>query len=429
MQVSVEKLDNPLEHNLTISIPSDWIDSEVDKEVQEYAKDAKMPGFRPGKIPFKVMVQRYGKPLSAEIIKDRMPVWIQDAFDAKKLDVAGFTSFRLTPHERGTDFEFSVTIEAMPEISDSFYENLPVVVTESELTEEQIRKSLRKIAVERAEYVEAEVSSGRDQRITLQYRLADLTDKAFTAEMFYYSGLNSNMKEFDKVLEGVRAGDRIEIEFDPFSLRTGVAPKDELKRNLLVLIHKVERFGKEPQIDDALAEKLGIKEGGVEQLKKEVTQELERHLKKNIENLNRTSIKNALYERCQRTDEITIPRCMYLDSGLALGPYPILDEEILPNIDEDEIENRKRDTLFTLITHHIYDEHYNSTLDDKELEEFVYEDAQGYDNPDEYVKHALSDRNTAYFLQSAFKQKKAVEKIMETADYTTKHVDADESMP
>jgi len=120
---------------------------------------------------------------------------------------------------------------------------------------------------------------------------------------------------------------------------------------------------------------------------------------------------------------------MYLDSGLALGPYPILDEEILPNIDEDEIENRKRDTLFTLITHHIYDEHYNSTLDDKELEEFVYEDAQGYDNPDEYVKHALSDRNTAYFLQSAFKQKKAVEKIMETADYTTKHVDADESMP
>ncbi|MYB33892.1 MAG: hypothetical protein F4X92_01960 [Gammaproteobacteria bacterium] len=428
MQVSVEKLDNPLEHKLTIGIPPDWIDSEVDKQVHEYAKNAKLPGFRPGKIPFKVMIQRYGPALSSQIVQDKIPHWVKDAFEAKELKVAGFTSLDFDLHTRGSEYEFSVTIEVLPEIPDSAYENLPVVVSESEIKEEHIQNSLTKIAVEHAEYVEIEVSSDRNQRITLQYRLDQLTDEDFSPEMFYFTGRSPNMKQFDKALEGVRSGDRIEFEFDPNSFLTGAAPSDELKRNLSILIHKVEKFKEEPQVDDALAEKLEVK-GGLEELKKQVAAELERSMKEKLEDLNSISIEKALYERNETSREITIPRCMYLNNGSGFGAYPVLDEKNIPNLSETEIEVRKKNNLFQLVIDHIFGKYYESEMDKKQFEEFVLERAQGYEHPDQFVRFTLGNEITFQRMHMAFRQKKAIEKIMETAKSTTEYVSTYESGP
>ena len=428
MQVSVEKLDNPLEHRLTISIPPDWIDSEVDKQVHEYAKSAKLPGFRPGKIPFKVMLQRYGQTFSNQVVQDRIPHWIQDAFEARELKAAGFTSFNLNSHKRGSKYEFSISIEVLPEIPDSAYENLPVVVSESAVKEEHIQNSLMKIAVKHAEYVEIEVSSDCNQRITLQYRLAELTDEDFSPVMFYFTGLNPNVKQLDKALEGRRSGDRIQMEFDPNSFMTGAAPSDELKRDLSILIHKIEKFREEPTVDDALAEKLGV-EGGLEELKKQVTAELERNMKGKLENLNGTSIQEALYARNEKSREITIPRCMYLNNDLGFGAYPVLDEENMPNLSETELEIRKKKKLFQLVIEHIFGKYYEPEMDKKQFEEFLLERAQGYEHPDQVVQFALNNETAFQRMHMAFRQKKAIEKIMETAKSTTEYVGTWEAGP
>ncbi len=426
MQVSVEKLDTPLEHKVNISIPPDWIDSEVDKQVQEHAVNARLPGFRPGKIPFKVMVQRYGPGLSSEIIQGKIATWIMDAFEVRELKVAGFTSLDFNLHRRGSVYEFSVTVEVRPEIPDSAYENLTVVVSESEIKEKHVQKTLRKIAVEHAEYAEMPVSSGQGERITLQYRPAELADDVLSSKVFYFSGLHSNLKEFDKTLEGVRSGDRIEIEFDPDSLFTGSVPREEAKRSLLVLIHKVEKFKEEPQVNDALAEKLGVEEGGLEELKKQVAAELERDLKEAMEELNRTSVQDALHERNERTGEIIIPRCLYFNEGEMFGHFPVLNEGSMP--DPDVIENRKKNALFALVHQHVYVQHYGTETDREQLKEFVSQDAQRYNDPDEFLEYALNNEHAYQRVQMAFRQKKAMEKIMETANSTTRHIDADESL-
>ncbi|MCY4050067.1 MAG: trigger factor [Gammaproteobacteria bacterium] len=427
MQVSVKKLDNALRHKLNFSIPPEWIDPQVEKKLHEYAKKVKLPGFRPGKIPLNILKQRFGEAFSQDVILEKMPEWIFDAFEIKQLQVAGFTSIDLPNRKLGNICEFSVTIEILPEIPDSAYENLSFDVHENEVKEEDIQKVLWRIAYEKAEYVETEVSSGLGQRISLQYRLAEQTDEDFTSEMFYFLGSNPDMQEFDKKLEGLHAGDRIELEFDPGTFRIGTKPKDEFKRNFLIQVNKVEKYKEEPQINDALAEKLGFQEGGIDQLRKEVTKELESNMKKDNEMSNHLSIQDALYQRNQKTKEIPIPLCMYLCDDAGIGSYPLINEQNLPDLSEDVIEIRRKEALHNLICKHIFTKHHGTEIEDSELKEFLLEEAQSYDDPDQYIKYVMSDDNSSQRARTHFLQKFVLNKIMETAKPITKQVDAPQS--
>ena len=426
MQVSEEKLDDSINCKLNISIPPDWIDPQVEQKLQEYAKQAKLPGFRPGKIPFGVIRQRFGLAVSKDVILEKLPDWIIDAIDAKKLVVAGITSINFPDYKFGNVCEFSVHVELLPDIPSSAYENLSFNFYEVEVNEQDIQDALRKIAIQNAEYVETDVSSGCDQRITLQYRHAEQTDEYFTPENLYYSGSNPIMKEFDNKLKGARAGDRIEVEINPntfmkMNIDTSISdhnPEDKSTEPFLIQINKIENCKEQPQINDALAEKLGVEEGGLDELKKQVAKELERKMKKTNEMFNHLSIKDALYERNEKTQAISIPRSMYLRDASAIGPYPVISDSNLPNLGQDEIENRRKEILCGLIYQHIFTQHHGSEIEDSKLKEFLDEEAQSYAQPDKYIDLVLTNEQFSRQARMSFLQKFALEKIMETAEIT-----------
>lgn len=424
MQVSVEALELPLERKVNIAIPADWIVLEVDKRIRDRAKDYCPPGFRPGKVPFKIVQKRFAPQVMADYINEVLPHWLNDAFNAKELKVVGLISIALDPYDHNGDYEFSVTAELHPEIPISAYEGLPIEVSESKITEHHIQQQLQDIAVKNAEFVETDKISGDHQRIALQYRTAANPDAEYSPEIFYFTGLSPHMHEFDNALQGIGAGDQIKVQVDPLSLYEGAKQRDDWKQEMLILIKTVERSEDNIIIDDALAEKLGIKEGGLEKLTHQVKIDLERHMENWIFQINREQIKNALTKRNAKSGQVILPRCLYLKTSF-YDKWLILDNHESSSLDEGQIEHNKKETLYYLIVNHLQETQSYADYTYEEFREYIQPEASRYDDPEAYIENAYSNRSMRHQIISHMREKIAVGKIIETANSKNKFLEYD----
>ncbi|RZV55950.1 MAG: trigger factor, partial [Pseudomonadales bacterium] len=125
MQVSVETLSS-LERKLTLAIPADEIDSEVQKRVIDTAKKVRLDGFRPGKVPRKVVQQRFGDALRAEVVGEVANQSFQQAVTQESLTPVGTPKIDFTRNETGADLEVVATFEVFPEIELADPSNLKV---------------------------------------------------------------------------------------------------------------------------------------------------------------------------------------------------------------------------------------------------------------------------------------------------------------
>lgn len=426
MQVSVEELDNPLERKISICIPSEWIDLEVDKKIQEQAKHYKMPGFRPGKVPGKVLQKRLGPFETLNYLDERFPLWLTEALKLNDLRVAGFTSIDMAPHERGKQYQFSVTAEIMPDIPDAAYENLSFVVNESEVKEQHVQERLEQMAIKSADYVEVRAADAAQHRITMQYRDGENPDQDFTPELYYYLDLNSREREFDKMLKGVRSGDILEIDWDYHTLFEGYVPDEaEEKKKSLILINHVESPKEAPQVNDELAEKLGIEEGGLKELAGQVRSELEWFVRQSIDKPNLNHVQDALFKRNETSGAIPIPRSMYLSSGAFFLGKPVLNEANIPEMDESRITYLRKNVLYHLVVNRIH-ERFKFDLDENKIKEYVASQAGNYQDPEMYAQNVMRDKEQVFHARFQLRQLKAIEKILETAITKTEYLDLDQ---
>src|SRR5436190_5234962 len=116
MQTSLETLGQ-LERRLNVAVPLDEIESEVGKRLARLAKNVKVPGFRPGKVPMKMVVQQYGPQVRSDVISDTVQSSLNEAIRAQNLRVAGYP--RIEPKQPAAEdqFEFSAVFEIYPEIT------------------------------------------------------------------------------------------------------------------------------------------------------------------------------------------------------------------------------------------------------------------------------------------------------------------------
>jgi len=115
MQVSIETTSG-LERRLTVGVPAAQVDSEVDSRLQKAAQNVRLPGFRPGKVPMKVMRQRYGAGVRQEVLGEVMSRSFQQAVVQEKLRPAGQPSIEPRSLEAGRDLEYVATFEVFPEV-------------------------------------------------------------------------------------------------------------------------------------------------------------------------------------------------------------------------------------------------------------------------------------------------------------------------
>jgi FKBP-type peptidyl-prolyl cis-trans isomerase (trigger factor) len=169
MQVSIETTSG-LERRLTVGVPADTVDTEVDARLQQAVKNVRLPGFRPGKVPMKVMRQRFGASVRQEVLGEVMSRSFQEAVVQEKLRPAGTPTIEPRNSGAGSDLEYVATFEVFPEIAVKELTDFNVERPVAEVTGEDVDRIIEVFRKQQGRWEEVERPAAEGDRVTIDYR-------------------------------------------------------------------------------------------------------------------------------------------------------------------------------------------------------------------------------------------------------------------
>jgi trigger factor len=271
---------NGLERHLDIAFPLQQVESEVGTRLKNLARTARLPGFRPGKVPFKLVEQQYGGQVRQEVVADSLQRAFSSAVKEQNLRVAGFPRFEpKEAQEQADTFEFIANFEVYPEISVG---DLTVAVVKRPITQvgdTEIDKTIEVLRKQRTKWHPAPRAAADGDQVVIDYE-GSLDAKPFkggsATEQLVVLGEGRLHKDFEAQLIGMQVGESktFDISFPEDYPGQEVAGKTVSFAATL----KSVSAGELPAVDEAFAKALGIKGGEIAKLREEVRGNLEREV-------------------------------------------------------------------------------------------------------------------------------------------------------
>jgi len=428
MQVTVEK-SGAIERKLTISVPSEEVSQEIEKRLKDVAKNARIPGFRPGKAPKNVIQKRYSNQVSNEVISDKINSSYQEALTEEKIAPAGLVSIEPVPFEDGNDLEYVATIELFPEIPTANLAGKTLEKPVCEVNDSDVDKTLDDLRKRNATFSDKEGSAESGDRITIDFegKIDGETFEGGTASDFpFVLGEGQMLEEFDSALVGAAAGESKSIDFTfPDDYQGGeVAGKAVV---FSVEVKKVEQ-AELPALDDSFAETLGITEGGMDKMKEEIRQSLERELSSRLRSTMRDRVMDALHE----ANKIEVPKALVeeeIDRAVETITQQ-LGAQGLPAKDIDRnnyAEEAKKRVALGLIAREVI-EKSEIKVDGEVVRARVEEMGAGYDDSEAFVNYYYSDPQRLQQVEAVVLEEQVVNAMLETAEVKEVKVDFREFM-
>jgi trigger factor len=317
MQTTVETLSQ-LERRLNVAVPRAQIEGEVEKRLARLAKTVKLPGFRPGKVPLKMVVQQYGQSVRSDVISDAVQSSFNDAVREQKLRVAGYP--RIEPRQGadapGDAFEFSAVFEIYPEITLGDLGSIPIERPQVEVTAADIDRTLEVLRQQRAVFEPvARGAQAGDKALVDFTGMIDGEEfpggqaKDFAIQL----GEGRMLPEFEAALTGVCAG-----ESRAFSL---TFPADYHGKEVAGKIAQFTMTVKQvtapnvPPLDTEFATAFGIKSGSVDELRAEVEANLKLELKRKLDAV----LKEQALKGLRNATQLTLPKSLVEQEALQLA--------------------------------------------------------------------------------------------------------------
>ena len=306
MQVSLETGEG-LERKLTIQVPAETVDKEVENRLNSMKSRVKIDGFRPGKVPLKVIRQQYGAQIHQEVVGDVMQTSFRDAVIKEDLKPAGMPSIEPKTMKMGEPLEYVATFEVYPEVELADFSSLEVERTLAEVTDADVDNMIETLKKQRTTYDVVERASQDGDQITVSFE-GFVDGEAFEGgkaeNVPVVIGSGSMIPGFEEQLIGKSAGDEFSFEV--------TFPEDYHAENLkgkpATFETKVVSVAepKTPEVDDEFAKAFGVTEGGIEQLRKDIRENMQRELKNKLESL----LKNSVMDAVLKANEIKVPKAL-----------------------------------------------------------------------------------------------------------------------
>ena len=276
MEVSIENTGG-LARCMTVQVPADRVDQEVKSRLQSMCQTVRLDGFRPGKVPLKVIEQKYGKQVRLEVIDQVVNSTLQEALTQESIRPAGVPNIDPKEYTSGEPLEYTATFEIFPELSGSIQYGFKVTKPLVEITDEDISGMLENLRTQRGTWSTVDRASQTGDQVTVDFE-GTVDDKPFTGnkgeKVPIVLGSSSMIPGFEEQLVGLSAGDEktLDISFPDDYPASDVAGK---AAGFSVKVHAVSEI-ELPALDDDFARAFGIEEGGVEGLKEEIRNKIGR---------------------------------------------------------------------------------------------------------------------------------------------------------
>ena len=306
MQVSVEST-GALERTMKVEVPEEKIATEVETRLQSLTKTTKIQGFRPGKVPLKLIQKRYGAGVRQEVVGELVQNSYYEAITQEKLRPAGMPTIDPLEAELGQGLVYTAKFEVMPEIELVAVEELSVEKAQCDIVDEDVEKMIETLRKQRQQFdvVSREAISGDKVKIDFTGKMDGEVFEGGEAKDFELElGSHSFIPGFEDGLIGKKAGDEVTLDLS--------FPEDYQKKDIagkevefLVTVHEV-KGAVLPELNDEFFKDFGVTEGGKEAFVEEIKQHMGRESESALRNRLRDSVMNALHE----ANKIELPKAM-----------------------------------------------------------------------------------------------------------------------
>ena len=168
MQVSIETLDG-LERKMTVQIPSERVTDAVEKKLRDLSKTVRIDGFRPGKVPLKVVQQKFGGHVRQEVLSDVIESSYREAITQENIRPAGMPSIESVNSEEAEDVSYTAIFEVFPEVENLNLENIEVEKVEATVVDADFDAMVEKLREQRKEWVEVERAAGNGDQVMVDF--------------------------------------------------------------------------------------------------------------------------------------------------------------------------------------------------------------------------------------------------------------------
>ncbi|MFQ3200999.1 MAG: trigger factor [Zhongshania sp.] len=432
MQVSVETTSG-LERRLIVGVPAARIESAVDSRLQNAARTVKLDGFRPGKVPMRVVRQRFGESVRMEVLGEVMNESFYEAIQQQGLKPAGRPNIEPKSLEPGKDIEFVATFEVFPDVEAKDYSSIEVKKPVTKITAADVDKMIENLRQQRADWQPTDRAAVSGNKANIDYLgTKDGVEfdggKADGSDLELGSG--SMIPGFEDGIVGMSAGEEkmLSLSFpDDYHSEDLKGAAVEFKITLNSVTEK-----KLPEMDETLFEAFGVKEGGEEAFRAEVEKNMARELK----NATKSRIKNQVMEGVLAVHaDLQVPKALVLQEIEALRNQQMQQfgamaeklnaADILP--DELFRENAERRVKLGLVLNELISVE-GIKAEEVKVRAALEEMAASYEDKEEIINWYMSTPEQLQQIEGMVIEEEVVEKLLEKSKVSEETLSYEEVM-
>ena len=425
MQVSIETTSG-LERRLTVGVPAERIDDEVDTRLQKAAKNVRLPGFRPGKVPMKVMRQRFGAGVRQEVLGEVMSQSFQEAVVQENLRPAGQPSIEPRNLEAGKDLEYIATFEVFPEVDLVEMSGFDIERPAAEVTDADVDNIIEVFRKQQGSWEIVERAAAEGDKVNIDYvgtRDGESFEGGSAEGSDLELGSGRMIPGFEDGIVGMTAGEEKTLSL--------TFPEDyhaeELKGAAVefkITLNSVSEMAMAP-LDEKLFASYGVEEGGEEQFRAEVAENMGRELRNAVQARVKQQVMDAVVDahaslevpRALISQEIDAMRSQMFQQFGGAGAQGMDLKSLLP--DEMFEENAERRVKLGLILSEMIVKH-ELKADPEKVRETIEEMASTYEQPEEVVNWYYSNQEQLSAVESRVLEDSVVDKLLESANIIDK---------
>ncbi|KPW41447.1 Trigger factor [Pseudomonas syringae pv. broussonetiae] len=427
MQVSVENT-SALERRMTIGVPAERIETEVNKRLQQTARKAKIPGFRPGKVPMSVIRQRYEDGARQEALGDLIQATFYEAVVEQKLNPAGAPAVEPKSFEKGKDLEYVATFEVFPEFTVAGFDTIAVERLSADVADSDLDNMLEVLRKQNVRFEVADRAAQNEDQLNIDF-VGKVDGEVFaggsaTATQLVL-GSGRMIPGFEDGLVGAKAGEErvLNVTFPEDYQNLELAGK---AAEFTVTVNTVSE-PKLPELNEEFFKQFGIKETGIEGFRTEVRKNMERELRQAI----KSKVKNQVMDGLLAANPIEVPKALLENEVNRLRVQAV--QQFGGNIKPDQLpaelfeEQAKRRVELGLIVAEVVKQ-FDLKPDDARVREMIQEMASAYQEPEQVVAWYYKNEQQMNEVRSVVLEEQVVDTVLQKASVTDKSVSYEEAV-
>ncbi|MGB5956626.1 trigger factor [Pseudomonas sp.] len=427
MQVSVENT-SALERRMTIAVPAERVENEVNKRLQQTARRAKVAGFRPGKVPMSVIRQRFEADARQEAFGDLVQASFYEAIVEQKLNPAGAPAVEPKSFEKGKDLEFVAIFEVFPEFTVAGLESINVERLSAEVADADLDNMLEVLRKQNTRFEAIERAAQNDDQVNIDF-VGKVDGEAFAGGSAKGTqlvlGSGRMIPGFEDGLVGAKAGEErvVNVTFPEDYQNLDLAGK---AAEFTITVNSVSAPVL-PELNEEFFAQFGIKESTLEGFRAEVRKNMERELRQAI----KAKVKNQVMDGLLAANPIEVPKALLENEVNRLRVQAV--QQFGGNIKPEQLpaelfeEQAKRRVVLGLIVAEVVKQ-FELKPDEGKVREMIEEMASAYQEPEQVIAWYYKNDQQLNEVRSVVLEEQVVDTVLQKATVTDKSVSYEDAV-